>query len=170
MAKFSEWLFGSKDKIKQVPTMTGDQQQMWQEYFMNNRLEDSPLYQSGANYLQGILGGDTEAFEAPLMRQFNEQIIPGIAERYAGIGGLSSSGFQQSMGQAGSGLAELLAKLRGELGLEASRQGASYAQLPYTNALQGMTQNAFQNVQIPGGNGLFGGLAQGAGNRMGSWI
>lgn len=64
-----------------------------------------------------MLGGqvgeqpDFETFAAPYKRQFNEQIIPGISERFAGLGGLSSSGFQQSLGQAGAGLSENLASM-----------------------------------------------------------
>lgn len=89
--------------------------------------------QSGLNYLQGIMSQDPammKQFEAPYMRQFNEEVVPQIAERFAGMGGMNSSGFQQTMGQAGSSLMERLAALRGGLGMAAAQQAAQYAQLP----------------------------------------
>lgn len=70
----------------------------------------------GLEYLQGLLGNSQESmdtFQAPYMRMFNEQIVPGIAERFSGLGAgaQSSSAFQQSLGQAGAGLSEMLASL-----------------------------------------------------------
>ncbi len=49
-------------------------------------IQQNPLYQSGQAHIQNILGGDTSNFEAPLMRQFQEQIIPQLAERFSGAG------------------------------------------------------------------------------------
>lgn len=79
-------------------------------------------------YLQQLLSSSpeaTEAFSAPYMRQFNEQIVPGLAERFAGAGALSSSGFQNALGQAGAGLAENLASMREQLRYGAAQQGQS---------------------------------------------
>lgn len=79
-------------------------------------------------YLQNLLSGSPEAtaaFEAPYMRQFNEQIVPQLAERFAGLGATSSSGFQQALGQAGAGLSENLASLREGLRSGAAQQGMS---------------------------------------------
>lgn len=76
------------------------------------------LGQQGGNYLSELLSGDSESFDrfaAPYKRQFEEEIVPGIAERFAGVGGLSSSGFQQALGQAGAGLTENLASMREQL-------------------------------------------------------
>lgn len=44
-------------------------------------------------------------------RQFEQDIIPGLAERFSGMGGQRSSAFQQSLGQAGGDLASRLAAL-----------------------------------------------------------
>lgn len=98
-------------------------------------IQQNPLYQSGGNYLQKILSGDTSEFEAPLMRQFNEQIIPGIAERFSGLGSgaQSSSAFQQALGGAGADLSERLGALRGGLQMQAVPQALGYAQQPFTN-------------------------------------
>lgn len=80
-----------------------------QEQFQNKILEllSGQLGENG--------GEDFESFAAPFRREFNEQTVPGIAERFAGLGGLSSSGFQQSLGQAGAGLNEKLASLQSGL-------------------------------------------------------
>lgn len=97
-----------KEKVKQYPTMSPEQQA-----FQNKILQ----------MLSGQLGergeGDFEDFSAPYKRQFQEETIPGISERFAGLGGLSSSGFTQSLGQAGAGLNEKLAAL--QQGLKADK-------------------------------------------------
>jgi hypothetical protein len=97
------------------------------------------LEQSGSNYLQGLLSQDPrmmQQFEAPYMRQFNEQIVPGLAERFTGK--QSGSAFQQALGSAGSGLMERLAALRGGLGMQAAQQALNYAQMPMQRTQQGM--------------------------------
>jgi len=104
----------------------------------SGNIQQNPLFQSGENYLQKILGGDTSQFEAPLMRQFNEQIIPGIAERFSGLGSgaQSSSAFQQALGGAGADLTERLGALRGGLQMGAVPQALGYSQQPFTNLQQ----------------------------------
>jgi len=80
---------------------------------------------TGLEFLQELSQGGPEAFskfEEPLMRQFNEQTIPQLAEQFAGLGAGSSSGFQQALGQAGAGLSENLASLRSGLQLQSSNQ------------------------------------------------
>jgi hypothetical protein len=87
-----------KEEVKQYPTLTPEQ-----GAFQNKILQ--------------MLGGQLESpnfetFAAPYKRDFQENIVPGIAERFAGLGGLSSSGFTQSLGQAGGALEEKLAALQ----------------------------------------------------------
>lgn len=93
---------GGKTKAKQFPTQSPEQQ----------AFQDKIIAM-----LSGQLGEDEdfETFAAPFKREFNEQTVPGIAERFAGVGGLSSSGFTQSLGQAGAGLNEKLAALQSGL-------------------------------------------------------
>ncbi len=56
---------------------------------------------------------DTSRFTAPFMRQFQEETVPGLAERFSGLGAgaQSSSAFQQSLGGAAAGLQENLASI-----------------------------------------------------------
>lgn len=118
-------LFQKKEQQEQIPTVGPEQQNLVNQLtqLLRGQLGGQGLFGQSQNFLQDILGGDTSKFEAPLMRQFNEQIIPGLSERFAGLGAGSSSAFQQALGGAGSGLMERLGALRGQLGLQASGQG-----------------------------------------------
>lgn len=145
-----------------------------------------PLYQAGSDYLEGILSGDPEAsraFEEPAMRQFYEDVLPDIAERYSGAGAGSSSAFGLELGYSGSSLAERLAAMRAQLQQNALGQALQYAQQPITNRME-MQQMALggpmQVGQMPymapvsGGPGFgeqLGGIAGGAlGAGLGTYL
>lgn len=143
----------------------------------STNIQQSPLFQQGSNFLQNLLSGSPEAtaaFEAPYLRQFHEQTIPELAERFAGAGAQSSSAFNQALGAAGAGLQAQLAELRGKLGLQAAGQGLQYAQQPISN-LQGFSQLGlgtqafgFAPKQKPFWQELLLGLGGGAGSALGS--
>ena len=144
-----------------------------------SNIQQSPLFQQGSNFLQSLLSGSPEAtaaFEAPAMRQFNEQIVPGLAERFSGLGAgaQSSSAFSQALGSAGAGLSENLAALRGQLGLQAAGQGLGYAQQPISNLLGfsqlglGTGTKALMPKQAPFWQQLLLGLGGGASQGLGS--
>lgn len=178
------FLFGKPEKMQKVSSLTkpqrgyqnailGQLQQMLQGGGAN--ISQNPLYQQGSNYLQNLLSGSpqsTAAFEAPAMRQFNEEIIPGIAERFSGLGAgaQSSSAFQQALGQAGAGLSERLQALRSGLQFGGAQQALGYAQQPVSN-LAGLSgfglQPSFQNLLRPQTHGLLGGLLGGASSGIG---
>lgn len=135
-----------KDKFEQLPTVSPEQQQIISQ-LLGGFSQGLP---SGLSYLQGILGdqpGAFDSFEAPFKRQFQEETLPGIAERFtgAGAGAQSSSAFQQQLGKAGAGLSENLASLRSSL-----KQGA-------LGSLMGLgqmgMQPTFENIFRPGGMG-----------------
>lgn len=120
------------------------QQLLGQLSGQSSNIGENPLFQQGSNYLQQLLSGSPEsiaAFEAPAMRQFNEQIIPGLAERFSGLGAgaQSSSAFRQALGQAGAGLSENLQALKSGLQFGSLPQALGYAQQPISN-LQGFSQ------------------------------
>jgi hypothetical protein len=110
-------------------------------YHMNN-LSDNPA--------------DFDAFAAPELRKFNEEIIPGLSEQFAGMGsgGLDSSSFRNAAVSAGESLSERLGRLRAEL-----RQNSA-------DRLQGIGNEALQNhstqVQTPGSEGIAAPLISGA--------
>jgi len=139
-------------------------------------------YGQGQEWLQGLFN-DPQFFqnmEAPAMRQFNEEIIPGVANRFASMGSggaLGSTGFRNQLGRESSNLATNLAANRGQMQQAGVNQSLQYGQQPFSNLMslygQAMqpTNNQYQAAQ-PGffGNvaGSFaGGAAQGFGNKWG---
>ncbi len=147
---------GKKESFKQIPTMSTGQQQL-----LNQLLGGlgGPLSE-GLGGLSQLLGGDTEAFEAPLMRQYSEQTIPMLAERFSGAGAQGSSAFTQALSQSGAGLSEQLGALRGGL----QQQG-----LGQLSQLLGMGMGAkpFETAYQPGQQGFLGGLMPGLGQAGG---
>lgn len=173
MPSFFDTLFGSQPKIQQLPNMAPYQQQSFQNA-IENPIDQNPLYKSGADYLQRILSNDPsafQAFESPLMRQFQEQIVPMISQQFAGLGtgagSLNSSGFQQSLAHEAGSLSDRLAAQRAQLQQGAAQQALGYAQQPYSNTLGFSQVSPFQYAETPGSQGLIGGIAQGIGQGAG---
>lgn len=166
-------LFGTDPKMEQVSRFTPQQEQAFGQ-FWDNPIDQSPLYQSGSNWLQGILSNSPEAFqqfEAPLMSQFNEQIVPAIAERFGAIAGnRGNSGLNNSLAQAARGLSTNLGGIRAGLQQGAAGQALNYAQQPYNNMLSGFGVQSFDNVQTPGTQGFAAPLLSGIGAAMGGPI
>lgn len=158
MSIFAQNLRLKPGQIGQAPTQTSDQQALISRLLQGL---GGPLG-SGLQNLQNILGGGQEAFEAfqrPAMRQFEEQVIPGIAERFAEAGGLSSSGFQQSLGQAGQRLSENLSEQRAGLQNQALSQLMQFL---------GMSQQPqFENIYQPTGPSFGASFGQGLGQGLG---
>lgn len=160
--------FGKKESSKKFETLSPQQEglqnqliQMLAPLLQQGQIGKQPLFQQGQNYLQNLLQGDENSFkrfEAPFMRQFNEEIIPQLAEKFAGLGAGSSSGFQQALGQAGAGLSERLAQLRSGLQFGAVNPALQYANAPFAQG-QSLLGAAFQprfNTGIsPAGPGAF---------------
>ena len=163
----SDILFGKKEKFEQVPTMTPEQQQLLSQLLGGL---GGPLGMGLQNLMQLLSGAPEalEAFQAPAMRQFEEQIVPGIAERFTGVGGQRSSAFQQALGGAGAGLAERLSAQRaglqqGAMGQLGGLLGAGLGAQPF-----GYRFTPGQAGFLGGmGGGLGGGLGMGLGSLMG---
>lgn len=177
MAGLFEFLFGSGGQLKQVPTMTKEQKGFLSQIFQQLGGMQAPggTYGLAQQRLQEQLMGGNEAynaFAAPYLRQFQEEIVPGLAERFAGAGALSSSGFAQALGGAGAGLQERLASLRAQqqqgaigsaLGLYTNLAGKALGAEPYgyvsTPAQKGIfpfLQGGFQGLSSGGYGGLAG--------------
>lgn len=121
--KGREGLFGSEDKIKKFETMSPEQKNVLNSILGQLMQMQQPggAYGQATGLLQDYLNPESDIyknFEAPYRREFEEQTIPGLAERFAGAGAtggaLSSSGFGQALGAAGAGLQENLASMKGE--------------------------------------------------------
>lgn len=174
-------LFGGarKDKMKQVPSLTPEQQQLLQSTI--GQLQGGQTgqnYGASQNYLQGLLSGDPgiyDRFKAPFVQNFEQQILPRIAEQFAGMGGpfgqgLGSSGFGQAIGGAGAQLEGNLAGLYANLQNQAAQQSMGQ----YNNLLgMGLGTQSFQNAYQPGSTGALGafqGISQGIGSGIGQNI
>lgn len=158
MPGLGEFLFGSGSKTKKKQAYTPEQMQ-----FLSQLINSLGGGGEGGflNYYQNLLGGeegqgDFEAFADPYRKQFEQETIPMLAERFAGAGGgmggaLSSSGFGQSLSSAGanfnSQLAQLYAGLRqNAAGQMANLSGLALGAQPYylkqKQASPGLLQSA----------------------------
>ena len=116
MVGIGQFLFGSNDKFRRMPTETPEQQGLHGNLLQNamqlsqqnaQMAQPGGGYNNAQNYYNSIFQPGNQAYEqfaSPFMNQFQEQILPMLAERFAGQGALSSSGFGQALGGAGAGL------------------------------------------------------------------
>lgn len=158
MPKFSEWLFGSPDKLEKIATGTKEQEQLHNGVIQNalGMQQQGGGYQNAQNYYNSFLGPNQQQnfnqFSQPYMQQFEEQMLPQIAERFAGGGALSSSGFGQALGGAASGLQAQLAQLFSQLqGQAAQAQYGQYNQQTQT----GLNHQQFAYNKKQGSTGMF---------------
>jgi hypothetical protein len=176
---------GTKPSLKKFETLNSRQKDVLKDLLKHLEIDlpsikKEPLFKEGKSYLSSILSQDPEMmaqFEEPAMRQFQEEIVPGIAERFSGMGAQSSSAFNQTMGQQAGSLAERLAAMRANLGMGAAQMGLGYAEMPFQQALQqqgltlGRTQLGLSTA--PWGYQAFGGspgVAQAAMGGIGSGL
>ena len=130
-------------------------------------ITQNAAYGQGMDWLMSMFN-DPEffnQFEAPLQRQFQEQTVPDLANRFASMGSggaLGSTGFRNQLAREGSNLSTNIAALRGGMQQQAIPQMLQYAQQPFSNLMnmqnlaygQG-TQNTYQGPST----GFFGGIA-----------
>ena len=148
---------GSPAEYEQVSQYTPEQLRIEKE----RRKASKGAFGQSADYYKGILNNDPSAFaafEAPAQRQFNEQIIPDLAEQFAGMGagGLSSSGFRNAAVGAGTDLSERLASMRAGLRESAASNLMNLGQ-------QALTPHTQYQQTNPGSQGAGGGIMQGLG-------
>lgn len=171
MPKFSEWLFGSPTKLSKIPTGSSEQQGLHNNILSQAMGLSQGGYNQAQQYYNSLFEPGNQAYEnfaAPFMNQFQEQILPQIAERFAGQGALSSSGFGQALGGAGAGLQSQLAQLFAQLQNQAAGE-----QTNQFNQLSQVGLNhqpfAYQRKQGSGGflGPLLGGIGAGIGGPLG---
>lgn len=139
-------------------------------------------YQQGQEWLNNLYNDPQffNAFEAPLQRQFQEQTIPDLANRFASMGSggaMGSTGFRNQLAREGSNLGTNIAALRGQMQQQGVNQQLGYAQQPFSNMMQLLTGalTPYNNVYQPPSGGFFGnigaglmsGAAQGYGQQWG---
>jgi hypothetical protein len=186
MPGLMEMIFGQSAGFKKLPTMNTEQQQMMGNYMQQMMGggfggAGAPGYQSGMNYLQDLYSQSPQAFsrmQEPYMRQFQQQTVPGLAERFSGAGGGSpmgggrqSSAFNQAMGAAGGNLSAQLGGMFEGMRGQNLQNLLGFSQAPYQQAMGMMGLKPFGYAYQPGSTGLLGeavsGLAGGMGGGMG---
>ena len=155
MANFLDFLFGRGEKTEQFQRYTPEQEDVLNQLLGGGGQQLPQAF----DFLKNILSQDPETmkqFQAPAMREFQEDIIPSIAERFSGLDAQKSSAFGQQLGKAGAGLEERLSAQRAGLG------GQAISQLQ--SLLGGGLGPRFDTAVRPGQPGLaqagIGGLAQ----------
>jgi len=146
---FWDFLFGKPETNEQVSRYAPWQEQMMQQ-----------MGQQGQAGLQNILQNplDSKAMEDEAMRQYQQQIIPGLMQTLSAspTAGLQrSSAFGQQLSSAGTDLATRLAALRAQV----AQQQQSLQSGIYSNMLGQGTQQMFDVAHRPATSGLVGSLA-----------
>lgn len=139
----------------------------------------NPQYQGGNEWLNSLFNDEDffKNMEAPAMRQFNEEIIPGLANRFASMGSggaLGSTAFRNQANREGSNLAQNLSAQRTGMQQQALPQMFGSAQQPFNNlmSLYGLgigqpTMNQYQPPSTGGFGSLAAPFAQGAASYWG---
>lgn len=168
---------GGNDQMRKVPTMSREQKSLLGQLMkmLNPQGQLGQAQQGAVDYQQQLMDPSSQAvdqFAQPYMNQFNQQTVPGLAERFAGMGamggGLSSSGFGQALGAAGGNLQAQLAQLKAGLGQQAAQSlmgqygqfaGMGLNAQPFGYQQQG--PSAFGGALQGWAQGGFGGMGQG---------
>lgn len=104
MPSFFQSLFGSPSRFEQVNTLAPWQQQALQG------LGQRALPQAMA-YYQNLLNPSAQAYQdfaGPALQQYQQEIVPGIAGRFAGGNAMRSSAFNDAIGRSARDLATQL--------------------------------------------------------------
>lgn len=164
----ADFFLGKKPKTKYQSNLSKEQQPLLQQLLASLQGQGAGgAFGSVSDYYRDLLSPDSQtaqAMFAPEIRNFNEEIIPGLSEQFAGMGsgGLSSSGFRNAAVGAGTDLQERLANIRAQL----RQQGAA----GLTGLGQfGLNQFGTQTYQ-PGSQGFLSALAPLAGTAIGAAV
>lgn len=164
MASLWDMLMGTGEQIQRINPLRPEQQRLYQQQqrALSGQGAGGAFGDSADYYRRLLSGGEDAAFEAPLMRQFQEDIMPDIAEQFAGMGSgaLSSSGFQQAASRGATDLAERLGSIRAGLRM----QGAQGLQ---SMAMGGLSP-IDEMVLRPREPGLIENMASGVGSGFGA--
>lgn len=159
--------FGKPGEFEKVNNLRPGQEGLYQQ------LQDAAQGRGGggafgqaSDYYRDLLSNDSNTFNqmaAPEMRRFNEEIVPGLSEQFAGFGsgGLASSGFRNAAVNAGTDLSERLGAIRAQL----RQQGAQGLMGLGQQGLQQFDENVYRQREP----GLLEQLAPAAGMAAGAF-
>jgi len=144
---------GTPEKRENVSTLRPEQEDLFQQLQRSGTQRGAGgAYGTAADYYRDLLENgeeDFDRFAAPQLRQYNQDIVPGLSEQFAGMGagGLSSSGFRNAQIQGATDLSERLGAIRANL----RQAGAQGLQNIGQQGLQNFSQNM---VTQPGTQGM----------------
>ena len=164
---------GTPEKRENVSTLRPEQEPLYNQAINAGlRRGAGGAFGQSADYYRNLLGDNSEdynAFAAPQLRQYNQDIVPGLSQQFAemGAGGLSSSGFRNAQIQGATDLSERLGAIRAQL----RQQGAQGLQNIGQQGLQNYSQNMVTQQGTPG---FLGNASQAAGGALtsfaGNWL
>ncbi len=164
-----DFLTGTPEQHERVSTLLPEQQDLYKQ-LQNAGMNEGAggAFGTAADYYRDLLSNDSNTFNqmaAPETRRFNEEIIPGLSEQFAGMGsgGLSSSGFRNAAVNAGTDLSERLGSIRAQLRSQGAAGLAGIGQAGLGNYSQDvMTQ--------PGSPGFLSQIAPAVGTAAGAFF
>lgn len=160
---------GTPEKRENVSTLRPEQEEAFQQLLNSIKGQGAGgAFGQSSDYFRNLLGDDSadfNSFAAPQMRQYNEDIVPGLSEQFAGMGagGLNSSGFRNAQTQGATDLAERLGAIRANLRQSGAQGLQNLGQMGLGNFSQNM-------VTQPGTSGLLGNLSPAIGSGIGSYF
>jgi len=160
---------GTPEKRENVSTLRPEQEGLYNQLINAGSGQGAGgAFGEAADYYRSNLSNNPEdfnAFAAPALRQYNEDIVPGLSEQFAGMGsgGLSSSGFRNAQVQGATDLSERLGDLRAQLRQNSAQGLQNIGQQGLGNFSQNM-------VTQPGSEGLLSSLSSGIGQGVTSLI
>ncbi len=160
---------GTPEKRENVSTLRPEQEELYNQLINAGSGQGAGgAFGQSADYYRNNLNDnpqDFNAFSAPALRQYNEDVIPGLSEQFAGMGsgGLSSSGFRNAQVQGATDLSERLGALRAQLRQNSAQGLQNIGQQGLGNFSQNM-------VTQPGSEGLLSSLSSGIGQTATSLI
>lgn len=160
MPSLKEFLLGPKEKVKQATTQTPEMEELMKLLITG--------LSEGKGQFADIFGPFNEqAFEKgvsqPALKNFQENILPTIQEKFIGQGQTQSSGFNRGLLKAGTDLQSQLAAL-----LYNAQQQQQQNRLQGAQTILGT--KPFENIYRPGGEGLVQGVLKGFATGVGQGI
>ena len=140
------FLSGTKGKFQQKSLLGPEQQGLYSQLLgAAQGAGAGGAFGQAGDYYRGLLSDNNSTFQsmaAPEMRRFNEEIVPGLAEQFAGMGSgaLSSSGFRNAAVNAGTDLSERIGAIRAQL----RQQGAAGLMGLGSQGLQQFNENIYR--------------------------
>ena len=153
------WEEGRDPSWEKISNFTPEQQRLFSKDLQRTQ-QNAGGYKNAMGILQKYLNPESDIyknFEQPYLNQFNQQIVPELAERFGGMNamgsGLMTSGFGQALGAAGSNLQAQLAAMKQQY----QRQSINDYLNQYNQSVnRGLNTQSFQNVYDPGTQGQLG--------------